>query len=80
MEYMKNEMLNMARERKGRGVFCIFCGQVIPLHPKLASLALSRFGSQTKAGVLTLHCKTCCKDAPYSIREIVPLDSRRHRA
>jgi len=50
-----NEVLNMAYERKDKGVFCIFCGQAIPLHPRLASLALSRFGNQTKAGVLTLH-------------------------
>jgi len=75
-----NEVLNMAYERTGKCVFCIFCGEAIPLHPRLASLALSRNRSHTKAGVLTLHCRTCCKDAPYSIREIVPLDSRNEGA
>jgi len=64
----------MADKRNTKGVFCLFCGQAIPLHPRLASLALSQRETRAGGGVMILHCRTCCKDAPYSIRELIPLD------
>jgi hypothetical protein len=56
----------------------MFCRQPIALRPKLASLVLSRGGARvvaSQSGVVILQCRTCGKEAPYPVREIVPFDS-----
>ena len=60
-----------------RGVFCLFCGCPISLRPRLESLLQSRRKEArvaSQSGVIVLQCETCCKDAPYPIKEVVPLD------
>lgn len=69
----------MYNKRVSRGVFCLFCGQPIPLRSRVLSFVLSRreeaqAAAATESGVLVLQCRTCCKEALYPVREIVPLD------
>lgn len=67
----------MAKSERRWGVICLHCGRPFPVPFSAASPAYqpTQEGAFPARGLFLAWCPVCDREAPYSVAEVVPLET-----